>query len=41
MWQNNLLNFLLVAAILIALFIIIYCRVTNKTLLEVIKDLKG
>lgn len=39
-WQDNLLSNLLVLFILFALFVIIYCRMKNVTLLQLIKDLK-
>jgi len=39
-WQENLFNNLLVSGILIGLLVIIYCKVRNQTLLDVIKDIK-
>jgi len=41
MWQENLFNNLLVVAILLTLGIIVYCRVTNKTLLDVFQEVKA
>jgi hypothetical protein len=38
-WQENLFNNLLVAFILIALFAIIYCKVTNKTITDLLKEI--
>jgi len=40
MWQENLFNNLIVVFVLLSLFIIIYCKVTHKTLLDIIKELK-
>ena len=40
MWQQNLLNNLIVIVVLIALFIIVYCRIKNQTLLDIIRDLR-
>lgn len=39
-WQENLFSNLLVIFILLALAIIIYCRVTGKTMLDVFRDIK-
>ena len=41
MWQQNLLNNLIVVSILLALGVIIYCKVTNKSLLDVFKEVKA
>ena len=41
MWQENLLNNLIVIFVLIAIFLIIYCKISKKTIGEVIKDIKG
>jgi len=38
---ENLFNNLLVAGILISLVIIIYCKVRNTTLLDVIKEVRA
>lgn len=38
-WQENLLNNILVLSILLGLFIIIYCKVTKRTLTEAVKEL--
>jgi hypothetical protein len=40
-FANNLMDNLIVIFILVALFVIIYCKVTNKTLLDIIKEIKG
>jgi len=40
-WQNNLIQNLLVIIILLSIFVIIYCKVKNTTLSEIIKDLRG
>jgi len=40
-WQNNLFSNLLVLFILTVLFIIIYCKVTNKTLMDFFREVKG
>ncbi len=39
-WSENLLNNLLVIFILLSLIIIIYSKITNKTLPEIIKEIK-
>jgi len=39
-WQSNLFDNLLVSAILISLIVIIYCRVKNQSLLDVIRDVR-
>ncbi len=39
-WQNNLFSNILTIAILLALGIIIYCKVKNVTLIELIKQVK-
>lgn len=41
MWQQNLLNNLLVLLILGSLIVIIYCKVAKKTLVELIKEIRG
>ena len=41
MWQENLFNNLLVAGILLTLAVIIYCRVTNKTLTDVFQEVRA
>lgn len=40
-WSQNLFSNLLVVGVLLALAIIIYCKVTNKTIGELIKDLRS
>jgi hypothetical protein len=40
MWQENLLNNLIVIFVLLALAIIAYCKIRNKTLLDVIKEVR-
>ena len=40
MWQQNLLSNLLTVGILLALAIIIYCKVTKKTLVDLIRELR-
>lgn len=39
-WQENLFSNLLVVGILLALFIIVYCKMKNITLPELIKEIK-
>jgi len=39
-WQENLFNNLLVVFILLGLAIIIYCKVTNKTFVDIFKEIK-
>jgi len=39
-WQENLFSNLLVISILGSLAAIIYCRVTNRTLLDLFKEIK-
>ena len=39
-WGNNLFGNLLVIFILFSIFVIIYCKVKNKTLLDVIRELR-
>lgn len=41
MWKQNLFSNLLVVGILGSLAVIVYCKVTNKTLLELIKEIRG
>ena len=40
MWQDNLLNYVIVISILGALFVIIWCKVKGQTLPELIGDIK-
>lgn len=40
MWKENLFQNLLVVIILLSLAIIIYCRVTGKSLIDVIKEIR-
>jgi len=39
-WQQNLFSNLLVIFILLALFIIIYCKIKGQTLLDIFRGLK-
>jgi len=39
-WQDNLLNYIIVISILGALFVIIWCKVKGQTLPELISDIK-
>jgi len=39
-WQDNLMNNLLVVAILLALAIIVYCGIKKVTLTEVLRQIK-
>jgi hypothetical protein len=41
MWQENLLNNLLVIGILFAIFIILYCKIRNKTIGDVFREIRG
>jgi amino acid permease len=41
MWQDNLFSNLLVVFILVSIFLIIYCRVTGKTITEILKEIWG
>lgn len=38
---KNLFENLLVFFILFSIFLIIYCRVTGKTLMDIIRDIRG
>jgi len=40
MWQENLFSNLLVAFILLTLLVIVYCKVTKKTLPDLIRELR-
>ncbi len=40
MYAENLFNNLIVIFVLISLAVIIYCKMMNKTLLDVIKELR-
>ncbi len=40
-WQENLISNLLVFFILGSLFILLYCKMSNKTLTELIQDIRG
>jgi len=40
MWQKNLFSNLLVTAIFLILGIMIYCKITKKTLIDLIKELR-
>ena len=39
MWQENLFSNLLVVGILLIGFILIYCKIKDKTLLEVFEEI--
>ena len=39
-WQQNFMNNLIVFLVLASLAIIIYCRVMNKTLLDVVREMR-
>ena len=39
-WQDNLLNYAIVITVLLALFIVIWCKVKNQSLTEMIRDLR-
>jgi len=39
-FANNLLNNLLVIGILFSLFVIFYCKMTNKTIGDIIRGIK-
>lgn len=39
-WQQNLAGNILAATIIVGLIVIIYCRVTNKTLVDVIREIR-
>lgn len=41
MWQENLINNLLVFLILGSLAVIVYCKIAKKTLKELIIDIRG
>jgi hypothetical protein len=41
MWKQNLFSNLLVVAILTALAIIIYCKITGKTFIEFVKEIRS
>ena len=40
MWRENLFSNLLVLFILIALFIIVYCKIKDVTFMELIKSVR-
>ena len=40
-WQSNLFNNLLVVGILLSLVIIVYCKMTKKTLIDLIKEIRA
>jgi hypothetical protein len=40
-WQENLFNNLLVVLILLLLGIIIYSKITKKTIPEIIREIRG
>jgi len=40
MWQDNLINNLLVVGILTTLFTVVYCKITGKKFMDLIRELK-
>lgn len=40
MWQQNLFSNLLVVVVLTILGLMVYCKVTNKTLMDIIRGIK-
>jgi hypothetical protein len=40
MWRENLFSNLLVLFIITSLFVIIYCKIKDVTLMELIKDIR-
>jgi hypothetical protein len=40
MWRENLFSNLLVLFIIIALFVIIYCKIKDVTVMELIKEIR-
>ena len=40
-WQQNLMNNLLVIGILLGLFIIIYCKIKGVTLIDVFREINA
>jgi len=40
MWQENLFSNLLVVTIFLTLGLMVYCKVSKKTLIELIKEIK-
>jgi len=41
MWQQNLINNLIVFFVLGSIFVIIYLKMTKKTLVEFMRDFRG
>ena len=41
MWQQNLINNLIVFLVLGSIAVIIYCKVSKKTLTDLIRDIRG
>ncbi|HUS51670.1 MAG TPA: hypothetical protein VMZ91_16000 [Candidatus Paceibacterota bacterium] len=39
-WQENLLNYLIVFLVLGSLFIIVWCKIKGQSLVELIRDLR-
>jgi len=39
-WQENLFQNLLTVGILLAMALFVYCRITNKTLVDLIKEIR-
>jgi hypothetical protein len=39
-WQSNLFNNLLTVTILLALFTLIYCKLTHNTIKDIIQEVK-
>lgn len=40
-WQQNLVNNLIVFLVLGSIFVIVYCKMSNKTLGDLIVDIRG
>ncbi len=41
MWQQNLINNLIVFLVLGSIAVVIYCKVSKKTLADLIRDIRG
>ncbi len=39
-WQTNLMNNIIVVAIIIGLIVIVYCKITHKNLKDVISEIR-
>ena len=40
MWQQNLFNNLIVVVVLLGLFVIVYCRIKQRTMVELFKEIR-